>query len=247
MKDFHCVVGNKGGVGKSVAASWLLQYAMDQGIDPLGIECDPSNRTLSCYEELRVKRLELLDSEQQIDTRRFDALVETLLDERESFVVMDNGQASFAPLTRYMYECGAFRMLRNAGRACYVHTIVTGGQLGRSTLVGLKDTLEAAHNEAHVVVWRNEHFGPVDEAAYAAIVDASGVAVLGPVQLHRWSPPFEKDVQQMLSAFATFQGAMVSPDFRIMAKHRLTMVRDHVFGSLERALNPEVGKLAENA
>ncbi|MGB5810964.1 MAG: hypothetical protein WBG86_10575, partial [Polyangiales bacterium] len=66
-------------------------------------------------------------------------------------------------------------------------------------------------------------------------------------QLHRWSPPFEKDVQQMLSAFVTFQGATASPDFRIMAKHRLTMVRDHVFGSLERALNPEVGKLAENA
>jgi len=238
MKDFHCVVGNKGGVGKSVVASWLLQYAIDQGIDALGIECDPSNRTLSCYEDLRVTRVELIDSEQQIDARCFDALVDTLLEDQEAFVVMDNGQASFAPLTRYMYECGAFRMLRDAGRACYVHTIVTGGQLGRSTLIGLKDTLEAAKDEALVVVWLNEHFGSVDMNAYTSVVEASGASVLGPVQLHRWSRIFEDDVQDMLRAFVTFDGAMKSPDFFLMTKQRLKMVRDHVFGSLERALQP---------
>ena len=112
MKEFHCVVGNKGGVGKSLVASLVMQYAEDQGWGPFGIECDQSNRTLSRYERLRTKRLELLDREQQIDRRRFDALIEMLVQGDEPFVVMDNGQASFAPLTRYMVECRAFDILR---------------------------------------------------------------------------------------------------------------------------------------
>ncbi|NNE17226.1 MAG: conjugal transfer protein TraL, partial [Myxococcales bacterium] len=108
MKEFHCIVGNKGGVGKSLAASLVTQYAEDQRWGPFGIECDQSNRTLSRYERLRTQRLELLDSEQQIDRRRFDTLIEMLVQDDEPFVVMDNGQASFAPLTRYMVECHAF-------------------------------------------------------------------------------------------------------------------------------------------
>ena len=45
MKEFHCIVGNKGGVGKSLVASWVMQYAEDQRWGPVGIECDQSNRT----------------------------------------------------------------------------------------------------------------------------------------------------------------------------------------------------------
>ena len=57
MKEFHCIVGNKGGVGKSLVASLVMQYAEDQGWGPFGIECDQSNRTLSRYERLRSARL----------------------------------------------------------------------------------------------------------------------------------------------------------------------------------------------
>ena len=35
MKEFHCVLGNKGGVGKSVVASWLIQHATFTGHDVL--------------------------------------------------------------------------------------------------------------------------------------------------------------------------------------------------------------------
>jgi CO dehydrogenase nickel-insertion accessory protein CooC1 len=37
MKEFHCVLGNKGGVGKSLVASWLLQHATTAGYDVLGM------------------------------------------------------------------------------------------------------------------------------------------------------------------------------------------------------------------
>ena len=138
MKQFHCIVGNKGGVGKSLAASWLIQYGLEQGWNVLPIECDQGNRTLSRYGRLGTERLELLDPEHQVDRRRFDALLETLVADTEPCVVMDNGQASFTPLTRYMSECLAFDMLRDARRDCFVHIVLAGGQLGASTLAGLR-------------------------------------------------------------------------------------------------------------
>jgi hypothetical protein len=236
MKEFHCIVGNKGGVGKSLVASLVMQYAEDQGWGPFGIECDQSNRTLSRYERLRTHRLELLDREQQIDRRRFDALIEMLVQDNEPFVVMDNGQASFAPLTRYMVECHAFDMLRQRGRECVVHTVIAGGQLGSSTLRGLSDTLTAFGGDAKLAVWHNEHFGPVDQAAYDEVLKRAQVPVLGPLEIHRWSKPFEDDVQDMLGKFLTFEEALASPDFGLMNRQRLQLVRDRVFGALQQLL-----------
>ena len=137
MKEFHCILQTKGGIGKSVAAAWLSQYLLNQGRAVLTIECDQSNRTLSRYERLQTERLDLLDKDEQIDRRRFDALMERLVEDHEPIIVMDNGQASFVPLTRYLVECDALSLLEQAGRRSFVHCVVTGGQLGPSTLSGL--------------------------------------------------------------------------------------------------------------
>ena len=236
MKEFHCVLGNKGGVGKSVVASWLIQHARSAGNDVLGIECDQSNRTLTRYERLRTERLDLLDREDQIDRRRFDSLIEMLVADKEPFVVMDNGQASFGPLSRYMTECRAFDILRESGRECFVHAVITGGQLGASTLAGFDKTVTGLGGDAHVVVWHNEHFGLVDDAEYQEVVTRSRTRVLGPVRLHLWSKPFEDDVQDMLKRFLTFEEAIASADFGLMNRQRLKIVRDHVFGAVQQSL-----------
>jgi len=236
MKEFHCVLGNKGGVGKSVVASWLIQHARSAGNDVLGIECDQSNRTLTRYERLRTERLDLLDREDQIDRRRFDSLIEMLVADKEPFVVMDNGQASFGPLSRYMTECRAFEILRESGRECFVHAVITGGQLGASTLAGFDKTVTGLGGDAHVVVWHNEHFGSVDDAEYQEVVTRSRTRVLGPVRLHLWSKPFEDDVQDMLKRFLTFEEAIASADFGLMNRQRLKIVRDHVFGAVQQSL-----------
>ena len=236
MKEFLCIVGNKGGVGKSLVASWLMQYAADQGWAPFGIECDQGNRTLSRYARLRTERLELLDREHQIDRRRFDLLIEKLVKDDEGFVVMDNGQASFVPLTRYMVECGAFDILEDHGRTCFVHTVVTGGQLGASTLRGLGDTLGAFGKSVKLAVWHNEHFGPINLTAYQQLVARTEASVLGPIEMHRWPKPFEDDVQDMLNGFLTFEEALLSAEFGLMNRQRLKLVRDRVFGALQDSL-----------
>jgi hypothetical protein len=246
MKQFHCILGNKGGVGKSLAASWLIQYGLEQGWNVLPIECDQGNRTLSRYGRLRTERLELLDPEHQVDRRRFDALLETLVADTEPCVVMDNGQASFAPLTRYMSECLAFDMLRDARRDCFVHTVLAGGQLGASTLAGLRHTCKILSADAKLVVWHNEHFGTISHAEYERAIENARTRVLRPVQLIRWSQPFEDDVQDMLKEFLTFEEALASPNFGLMSRQRLKLVREQVFGALQQSFTP-VAKVAVHA
>jgi hypothetical protein len=239
MKEFHCILQTKGGIGKSVAAAWLAQYFFNQGREVVAIECDQSNRTLSRYEQLQTERLDLLDKDQQIDRRRFDALIERLVDDADPTVIMDNGQASFVPLTRYLVECNALALLKEAGRQSYVHCVITGGQLGPSTLSGLKEILSALADSAQIVVWRNAHFGAIDEEAYQKIVDASGIELPEPVHLERWSQPFEDDVQEMLQSFLTFEEAIQSPDLGLMTRQRLAMVQRRIFGDLQYALPAE--------
>jgi len=239
MKEFHCILQTKGGIGKSVAAAWLAQYLLNQGRAILAIECDQSNRTLSRYQRLQTERLDLLDKDQQIDRRRFDALMERLVEDTEPTVIMDNGQASFVPLTQYLVECDALSLLEEAGRQSYVHCVVTGGQLGPSTLSGLEQILAAFVDSAHVVVWRNGHFGPIDDEAYQKIVEASGAELREPVHLDRWSKPFEDDVQEMLQRFLTFEEAIHSPDVGLMTRQRLTMVQRRLFGEIQFAVSME--------
>jgi hypothetical protein len=239
MKEFHCILQTKGGIGKSVAAAWLAQYFFNQGREVVAIECDQSNRTLSRYERLQTERLDLLDKDQQIDRRRFDALMERLVDDADPTLIMDNGQASFVPLTRYLVECDALSLLREAGRQSFVHCVVTGGQLGPSTLSGLEQVLGALADSAEIVVWRNAHFGPIDEEAYQKIVAASGTELPEPVHLERWSQPFEDDVQEMLQSFLTFEEAIQSPDLGLMTRQRLAMVQRRIFGDLQYALAAE--------
>jgi hypothetical protein len=238
MKEFHCILQTKGGIGKSVAAAWLAQYFFNQGREVVAIECDQSNRTLSRYEQLQTERLDLLDKDQQIDRRRFDALMERLVEDADPTLIMDNGQASFVPLTRYLVECDALALLKEAGRQSYVHCVVTGGQLGPSTLSGLEQILGALADSAQIVIWRNAYFGPIDEAAYQTILEASGAKLPEPVHLDRWSKPFEDDVQDMLQRFLTFEEAIHSPKLGLMTRQRLAMVQRRIFGELQHALPP---------
>jgi hypothetical protein len=238
MKEFHCILQTKGGIGKSVAAAWLAQYFLNQGRAVVAIECDQSNRTLSRYERLQTERLDLLDKDQQIDRRRFDALMERLVEDADPTIIMDNGQASFVPLTRYLVECDALSLLKEAGRQSYVHCVVTGGQLGPSTLSGLEQILGALADSAQIVIWRNAYFGPIDEEAYQKIVEASGAKLPEPVHLERWSKPFEDDVQEMLQRYLTFEEAVQSPDLGLMTRQRLAMVQRRIFGELQCALPP---------
>src|SRR5437762_14031736 len=59
-RSIHLSLQGKGGVGKSLIASILIQYFGAKGCDVHAVDTDPVNHTLAQYKQLTVESLELL-------------------------------------------------------------------------------------------------------------------------------------------------------------------------------------------
>src|SRR5262249_2939645 len=122
--SIHLSLQGKGGVGKSLVASILAQYLTTRGRTVKCIDTDPLNQTLLQYEALHVEHLKLL-RDGTVDQRGFDHLIDRVLTEDGVFVV-DNGSSTFIPLWHYILQNDVLRLLHDAGRNLYVHTVITG-------------------------------------------------------------------------------------------------------------------------
>ena len=232
----HFTLQGKGGVGKSMASSWLAQYF--KSIDGCTVQCfdaDPVNQTLVSYKSLNAEYIELKDGS-KIDERKFDGLMERLLSEQGVFVV-DNGSSSFIPLSNYMFENNVIPMLRDAGKQVFIHCIITGGQALMDTLAGFKALAEQTDSK-NIVVWLNEYFGPIelndktftDMKVYSDYSDK----VRGIVKIPKRNPDtFGKDIELMSSKKLTFNEVLNGSDFSIMAKQRIKTVQRDIYDQLK--------------
>lgn len=239
MSQIHVTLQGKGGVGKSLVASLLAQYHQHRGAPAVCIDTDPVNATFSGYEALAPRRLELLEGS-RVNERRFDELMEALLTEDATFVI-DNGAASFIPFSSYLVENAAPAMIAAAGKQLVVHTVVTGGQALYDTLSGFHALVTQLPADTHLVVWLNEFFGAItaDGKAFEemrAYQEHRG-RVRGIVRIARQTgDTFGRDVETMLDRRFTFDEVAQSPDFSLMAKQHLAMVRRQIFAQLDAVL-----------
>ena len=239
MNQVHVTLQGKGGVGKSLVASLLAQYHRGKGVPVIVVDTDPVNATLSGYEALGPRRLELLDGS-RVDERRFDELMEALLTEDATFVV-DNGAASFIPFSNYLIENRAAEMIAGADKQLVVHTVVTGGQALVDTLAGFDALAAQLPSDTQLVVWLNEYFGAItaDGKSFEQMraYQEHRHRVRGMVRIPRQtSDTFGKDVELMLDRRLTFDEVTQSPAFGLMAKQRLAMVRRAIDQQLDVVL-----------
>jgi len=232
----HLSLQGKGGVGKSLIASILAQYLRHKGRQVQCVDTDPVNQTFSQYSALQVCHLNLL-REGRIDPRAFDSLMERLLTEDGLFVV-DNGASTFIPLWHYILENNVVGVLREAGRRLYVHSVITGGQSLVDTLSGFGE-LAKTTADRNVIVWVNEYFGPVQDNGKRfvemRVFRENQEKVAGTVAIAKRSvDTFGRDVEEMLRRKLTFGEAIESPEFSIMARQRLKVMRADLFEQLDR-------------
>lgn len=232
----HLLLQGKGGVGKSLVAAILVQYLLARGETVNPIDADPVNQTLSQYKDLSVQSLQLM-RDGTVDQRKFDVLLERLLTESGTFVI-DSGAATFIPLWYYMLENRVFDSLSGACRRLFVHSVITGGQALGDTLSGLDDVGEGCR-EASLVVWLNEYFGSVRDEEGTAFTEMEvsrkhARKIVGSISiLRRNQDTFGRDIEEMIAAKMTFDAAIRNGKFSLMAKQRLKIVRDHLFGQLD--------------
>ena len=231
----HFSLQGKGGVGKSVVASWLAQYLRTKDLSVTCIDTDPVNATMTQFKDLNAEHLNVLKSG-GINEKQFDVLVERVCS-REGIFVVDTGATTFVPLWHYMLEHQLFHFLGEQGRRVFVHLVVTGGQGMQDTLAGFKRVAETAPDKS-IVVWLNEYFGEVErdgkrfEDLQLAQQFASKVA--GAVLIReRNRNTFGDDIKLMLQGYLTFDAAIQSDEFGLVSKQRLAIVQRDLFEQLD--------------
>ena len=138
MATVHFIQQGKGGVGKSVIASFLYQVLRHRNKDVVAYDTDPVNATLLGYKEFKVVPIDIV-RQGQVDARAFDELLEGLYSLPEgSHAIVDNGASSFLALGNYIKDIGLIQLLEEQGHQVYFHSVVTGGQAIGDTISGLK-------------------------------------------------------------------------------------------------------------
>ncbi|MES9902165.1 MAG: ArsA-related P-loop ATPase [Sedimenticola sp.] len=243
MADVHFTMQGKGGVGKTFVASILAQYISTVREHELTvIDTDPVNATLSQYKALNVEYLAIQDADStRINERHFDRLIEKILNNPESDFVIDNGAATFVPLSNYLIENSAIEMLEESGRKVVIHPVITGGQGLVDTLSGLSQLIDQLPPEVAIVVWKNPFFGDIEKdgkkfeqmAVYKKNQDRIHAVMAIPKQS---ADTYGVDIEEMLQHKLTFDEAIVSPIFGIMSKQRLRLVKTEIFARVSVAL-----------
>jgi hypothetical protein len=236
--DVHITLMGKGGIGKSFAAYVLAQYERSKGRDPACIDLDPTNATFSSFKALAVRRLEIMDGE-EINTRRFDQLVE-LIATAKSDVVIDTGSTSFIPLSHYLLSNEVPNALKGLGRQLVVHAVITGGQDLLDTLHGFSQMADQFPTETRFIVWLNAHHGPVQsegkgfeemETFKKYKKRISGIVRIPQLKTETYGV----DLRNMLESRLTFEEALKGPSQTIMTRQRLKLIQDKLYEQLTAA------------
>jgi CO dehydrogenase nickel-insertion accessory protein CooC1 len=69
--DVHLVLNDKGGVGKSVVATWLAKFLVSRGRSVRCIDGDPVNRSFSQYKALGAEKLDPVNDDGLIQRVRY--------------------------------------------------------------------------------------------------------------------------------------------------------------------------------
>lgn len=244
MEEVHFTLQGKGGVGKSLVASFIAQYLLMRG-DPVEvIDADPVNPTLFGYDGLKATRLELLEGNTIVE-EKFDALTLRIFDEHSNFVI-DNGASSFVALNNYMIENDIASMIADHGKQVVIHAVIAGGSALDETMTGFADLVEQMPEQVQIVVWLNEHFGKIEGDGKPfeemKIYTKNKDRVKGVIRLEKQSQTFASAMEKMLTRKLTFAEINMSPDFDLMQKSRLFRIKEDIYRRIGSVMGqPEGG------
>ena len=232
MSTIHMVLQGKGGVGKSMIASFISQYKRSKGHTPLCIDTDPVNASFQAYKSLKVHHLQILKGD-EIDPRSFDQLVELVAKVTDD-VVIDNGASSFVPLSAYVITNQVPALLQNMGHQLVIHTVITGGQALSDTVHGFVQLVKQYPPDVLFVVWLNPYWGPIEREgkafeqmkAYLEHKDRVSAIIRLPDMK---AETFGRDLSEMMQHHLTFDEAIASSTMTIMSRQRLSIIKKQLF------------------
>lgn len=232
MKTAHFTMQGKGGVGKTFVSSIMAQYLLSKTEDVVCIDTDPVNASFADYKAYNARRIQLMKGS-EIKPSAFDDMMEMILTENAHFVV-DNGAATFIPLSHYLFENKAVSQIIAQGKQVIIHTIITGGPALKDTLNGFAHLAKQMPEDAQFMVWLNEYFGEVEKDGKTfeemKVYTQNKGQVAGIIRIPQWTrDTYGQDIAKMMDLRLTFDEAIASEDFRLMSKQRLTLAQRELF------------------
>jgi len=240
-KTIHVTLQGKGGVGKSYLSALLMQYIEDKNGNVIGIDTDPSNRTLADIKSLDVMSLELMQ-DNQISVSKFDDLIMYLLELKDKDVVMDVGATTFLPLVNYLLESDIINLILSNQYNIILHIPVVGGEAMSHTLNGLKQLIGAFKDSCTYIVWANEHFGKLTDKDGKSFEEMEAYTknkkhIHGLVYLPKNPELIALAIEKMKKSKATFDDVLHLDTFNILDKSRIGLVKKDIWSKLDLVLD----------
>lgn len=149
--------------------------------NPVLIDIDPLNATLSEFKSLPVKRFNLFEKtgdpydRYHLRQEIFDEMMDLIFN-TSSDIIIDVGSAGFAPFCHYLIESNIFKHLTDKVRKnkhkVFIHTVIAGGDNFFTTVDGFSDLarqIPETQNPADpksakikFIVWLNPYYGQVE-------------------------------------------------------------------------------------
>jgi hypothetical protein len=240
-QTIHMTLQHKGGVGKSFVANCIAQFYLQQNRPVTVVDADPSNKSLAAYKALNVEALDIMTANNTVNSRAFDDIIDHIIASDKDFVI-DNGATNFLPFMAYLVDNNVAEVLAENGRDLVVHVPIVGAEAMLETIQGFDDIARNLGGQARIVVWLNEALkgaiqpgGKDFEATpvYSRHKDRISALLRVP---HHVSELFAQDMDHLLTKKMTFDEAINSPDFRLMAKQRLKQIQREIFDQLAVAV-----------
>jgi hypothetical protein len=218
MSSLNFIGGEKGGVGKSVAARVLAQYFIDRRQPFTGFDTDRSHTSFARFyadfaSPVIVERYEELD---QIAC----AFEEPMPDGQQNSVIVDLAAQTAAPLARWIKESDVLPLLAEMGVTVNFWHLSDGGKDSVDLLGRLIDTYGEGPN--YIVVrnfGRGSDFSQLEESPILERVQCIGGRVISLLQLHEAS--MRKIDRQNASFWAALNTRSVPDALGLLERQRV--------------------------
>jgi len=199
MSTIDFIGGEKGGVGKSVVARLVAQYAIDRGFPFTALDADSSHGTL---------RRHYADHARAIDLSSFESAdaIMALATEADLRVVVDLPAQSERLLLRWILETGVLDMARESGvTVAFWHVIDDG----KDSVLTLDRLLKRLGDSVRWRIVKNhgrgKDFSVFDRSPTHAAAVAAGALIIELPELHAAA------MQKIDSTDASFWAAVNNP------------------------------------
>lgn len=244
----HMTLQSKGGIGKSHVARILCEYFSEAE----AFDLDDQNQTLSGIEALQASLVETGGAgSATIKVEALDELWSRLVESDANNIVIDSAAHIYMPLLYFMEDSDATEILRSCGFETWFHLIACGGTEQKETLKDIDRLIDRWGARVHFLLWDNDYHGPIiagDDRSERGLVNTVvyktrwANRVDGVVQLERPQSLYQRDVEQVLAAGATFREIAENDVTPITRRSRLLRVWKAIASQLDVYYNKDAVK-----